>query len=59
MQHQMSWTITEIRDGESNEVLTGATHAEALVAIRRAMYGDAESLYAPAETSVPELPLAA
>ncbi|HEY2714691.1 MAG TPA: hypothetical protein VGI73_00565 [Solirubrobacterales bacterium] len=59
MQHQKSWTITEIRDGESTEVLTGATNAEALVAIRRAMYGDAASLLAPAEVSVHELPLAA
>jgi hypothetical protein len=59
MQHQKTWTITEIREGESNEVLTGATHAEALIAVRRAMYGDAESLLAASEPSVHELSLAA
>jgi hypothetical protein len=59
MQHGKTWTITEIRDGEEHEVLTEATHTEALIVIRRAMYGDAESLLAPSETSVHELPLAA
>lgn len=58
MQHK-TWTITEIRDGERHEVLTGASQAEAMIAIRRAMYGDAESLAAPAATAVHELPLAA
>ncbi len=59
MQHQKTWTITEIRDGESHEVLTGASDVEAMIVIRRAMYGDGDSLVAPAETSVRELPLAA
>ena len=59
MQQHKTWTITEIRDGESHEVLTGATQVEAVAAIRRAMYGDAESLAVPAETAVHELPLAA
>ncbi len=59
MQHDKTWTITEIRDGESHEVLTGATQVEAVAAIRRAMYGDGDALAAAAETSVHELPLAA
>lgn len=60
MQDQKSWTITEIRDGESNEILTGATHTEAVIAIRRAMYGEDSPLGVPAETVVHhELPLAA
>lgn len=59
MQHQ-TWTITEIRDGEENEVRTGLSHEEALIAIRRAMSGPtAEPALTPSETSVHELPLAA
>jgi len=58
MQHQ-TWTITEIRDGEDNEVRTGLSHEEALIAIRRAMSGSTEALPTPSETSVHELPLAA
>lgn len=59
MQHEKTWTISEIRDGEKNDVLTGASHEQALLAIRRAMYGDDASLLARTETSVHELPLAA
>jgi hypothetical protein len=59
MQHQKTWKITEIRDGEEHVVMTGASHTEAVQAIRAAMYGEGESLLAPAETSVHELPLAA
>lgn len=60
MQHEKTWTITEIRNGERKEVLTGASHEEALLAIRGAMYGDADSLqFAMTEQSVHELPLAA
>lgn len=58
MQDQKTWTITEIRDGEENEVRTGLSHAEALIAIRRAMSGETAAL-APSESSVHELPLAA
>jgi hypothetical protein len=59
MQDQKTWTITEIRDGEKTEVLTGASHEQALIAIRRAMSGETEPLLAPSETSVHELSLAA
>jgi hypothetical protein len=59
MQDQTTWTIIEIRDGERNEVATGASHVQALGAIRSAMYGEAESLFASSEQSVPELSLAA
>lgn len=58
MQHQ-TWTITEIREGEEDEVRTGLSHAEALIAIRRAMSGSTEPLLSPSETSVHELALAA
>lgn len=59
MQHEKTWTIAEIRDGEEHVVLTGASNLEAVKAIRAAMYGEGDSLSAPAETSVHELPLAA
>ena len=59
MQHE-TWTITEIRDGKENEVRTGLSHAEALIAIRRAMSGPtAETQLGPSETSAHELSLAA
>jgi hypothetical protein len=58
-QQQKTWTITEIRDGEEKEVRTGVSHVEALRVIRAAMYGEADSLLAPSETVVHELPLAA
>jgi hypothetical protein len=59
MQHEKTWTIIEYRDGESNEVTTGASHAEALTAIRRHMYGGEDAVATASETSVHELPLAA
>jgi len=59
MQDQKTWTIIEIRDGERTEVATGASHLEALGAIRSAMYGEAESLSAASEQPVHELSLAA
>lgn len=51
--------ITKIPDGEKSDVLTGATHEQALIAIRRTMSGETEPLLAPSETWVHELPLAA
>ncbi|MBS1880245.1 MAG: hypothetical protein JST31_12065 [Actinobacteria bacterium] len=60
MHPQKTWTITEIRDdGEIGEVQTGLTHIEAVMAIRRAMYGESEPVLVPSEASVHELPLAA
>jgi hypothetical protein len=59
MQHQKTWTITEIHDGERTEVATGVSHDEALLAIRAAMYGEASPLLVPSEQAVHELPLAA
>jgi hypothetical protein len=59
MQHQKTWTIIEYRDGEGNKVRTGATHAEALTAIRRHMYGGEDAVATASETSVHELSLAA
>jgi hypothetical protein len=56
MQYE-TWTISEVRDGETVKVTTGATQGEALLAIRRAMYGEGDVLSAP--TEVHELPLAA
>jgi hypothetical protein len=56
---QDTWTISEIRDGESVEVATGASHDQALRAIRVAMYGEADVLSAIGTDSVHELPLAA
>ncbi len=58
MQHE-TWTISEIRDGESVTVATDASHDEALRAIRVAMYGEADVLSAAGTDSVHELPLAA
>jgi hypothetical protein len=52
-----TWTVNEIRDGETVEVTKGATHDEAVLAIRRAMYGESDAFAAP--TEVHELPLAA
>jgi hypothetical protein len=60
MQHK-TWTIHEIHDGEKIEVVTGATHEEALRVIRAAMYGENDP-FAAATTGVApvhELPLAA
>jgi len=59
MQHEKTWTIIEIRDGERTELVTGASHVEAVSLIRSAMYGEAESLSAATEQSVHELSLAA
>jgi hypothetical protein len=56
MQYE-SWTISEVRDGETVKVTAGATKDEALLAIRRAMYGEGDLFSAP--TEVHELPLAA
>jgi hypothetical protein len=56
---QNTWKISEVRDGESVEVATGALHDEALRAIRIAMYGEADVLSAAWTDSVHELPLAA
>jgi hypothetical protein len=56
---QETWTINEIRDGESVEVATHASHGEALRAIRVAMYGENDVLSAAWTDSVHELPLAA
>jgi len=59
MQQQKTWTITEIRNGGENEVRTGLSHEEALVAIRRAISGETEPQLVPSETAVHELSLAA
>jgi hypothetical protein len=56
MQYE-TWTINEIRDGETVEVTKGATQNEAVLAIRRAMYGEGDLFSTP--TEVHELPLAA
>ena len=56
MQYE-TWTVNEIHDGETVEVTKGATHDEAVLAIRRAMYGEGDLFSAP--TEVHELPLAA
>jgi hypothetical protein len=56
MQYE-TWTINEVRDGETVAVTKGATQDEAVLAIRRAMYGESDAFAAP--TDVHELPLAA
>jgi hypothetical protein len=56
---QETWKISEIRDGESVEVATHASHDVALRAIRVAMYGENDVLSAGWTDSVHELPLAA
>jgi hypothetical protein len=56
---QDTWTISEIRDGNSIKVATGVSHDEALRAIRSAMYGKADTLSAAGTDSFHELPLAA
>jgi hypothetical protein len=56
---QNTWKISEIRDGESVEVATGASRDEALRAIRVAMYGETDVLGTAWTDSVHELPLAA
>ena len=58
MQYE-TWTINEIRDGETVEVTTGASRDEALRAVRVAMYGTADVLGTAGTESVHELPLAA
>jgi hypothetical protein len=58
MQHK-TWTINEVRDGEKTELVRGADNAEALRAIRFAMYGKADAFADSAANSVHELPLAA
>jgi hypothetical protein len=55
---EKTWTINEIRDGETIEVATRASHEDALNAIRAAMYGEGDAFRAPV-TDVHELPLAA
>jgi hypothetical protein len=55
---EKTWTINEIRDGEAVEIAAGASHADALDAIRAAMYGESDAFRAPA-TDVHELPLVA
>jgi hypothetical protein len=57
MQYE-TWTINEIRDGETAAVTSGATRDEALRAIRVAMYGENDA-FGAASTEVHELPLAA
>jgi hypothetical protein len=57
MQHE-TWTINEIRDGETVDVKTGASREDALNAIRTAMHGEADA-FGKAVTDVHELPLAA
>jgi len=59
MQQQKTWTITEIRESGENEVRTGLSHEEALIAIRRAMSGATEPALVTSDTEVHELPLAA
>jgi hypothetical protein len=56
---QNTWTINEIRDGESVEIASHATNDEALAAISIAMYGTADVLGAAGTDPVHELPLAA
>jgi hypothetical protein len=58
MQHK-TWTINEVRDGEKTELVRGATHDEALRAIRFAMYGKADAFADTRVDPVHELPLAA
>ena len=59
MQYE-TWTINEIRDGETVEVTKGASRDEALLAIRAAMYGSADVFGTTQGTDpVHELPLAA
>jgi hypothetical protein len=53
-----TWSIKEIRDGETVEVTTGASREDALSAIRVAMYGEADA-FGKAVTDVHELPLVA
>jgi hypothetical protein len=53
-----TWTIKEIRDGETVEVTSGASCEDALGAIRTAMYGESDP-FGKAVTDVHELPLAA
>jgi hypothetical protein len=57
MQYE-TWTINEVRDGETVAVTKGATQDEAVLAIRRAMYGEGDA-FGHAPTDVHELPLAA
>jgi hypothetical protein len=57
MQYE-TWTVNEIHDGETVEVTKGATHDEAVLAIRRAMYGEGD-VFSHAPTDIHELPLAA
>jgi hypothetical protein len=60
MQHEKTWTIFEIREGgEKHEVASGVSQFDALVAIRAAMYGEADSLIAPSQEAVHDLALAA
>lgn len=59
MQHEKTWTIFEIRDGEKHEVASGVSQFDALLAIRSAMYGESDSLVAPSQEVVHDLALAA
>ncbi len=58
MQYE-TWTINEICDGETVGVTKGASHDDALLVIRAAMYGSADVFGTPAADSVHELPPAA
>lgn len=53
-----TWTIKGVRDGETVAATAGATHDEAVRAIRAAMYGEGDA-FSGALTEVHELPLAA
>jgi hypothetical protein len=55
---EKTWTITKLRDGEAVAVTGGASHEDALDAIRTAMHGADDAFRAPV-TDVHELPLAA
>jgi hypothetical protein len=58
MQYE-TWTIREIRDGESVKETEGASREDALRAIRVAMYGTADVCNTAGTDPVHELPLAA
>jgi hypothetical protein len=57
MQYE-TWTINEIRDGETVDVTKGASRDDALRAIRAAMYG-VDAFGTHGADSIHELPLAA
>ena len=59
MLHPKTWKITTFGDGGRDEVRTGATHEEAVLAILGAMHGEPFSELVVSETAVHEHPLAA